>query len=386
VPSTRGSETTRRGVCALAAACLMAVAPAAAQNPGALATPAARRQDPQPPFPYEEVEAAIVSSADGTRLEGTLTLPRGESPFPAVLLLSGAGAQDRDYGALGHRFFLVLADHLTRQGIAVLRLDDRGAGRSAGDSGQATIADAAGDVQSGVAWLRQHPRVAVDRVGLLAHSEGGRVAPVAIGRTPGVAFLVLLAPPAMSADALAGSQAAAAGGDPTTRAQSALLLMIRRRVQEEPDLERAAAGILDGLDAWAGTLPPDEAGIVRAIATRAPFRAQLPQLVAAFGTPWNRSLFRLDPEPPLAALRVPVLALYGDLDKQAPPGDNAPILQRLWATHPDATVRVLPGLNHFLQHARTGLPAEIPGIDETMAPDALGAIADWVVKRFGGSR
>jgi len=131
VPFCRGSETTRRGVCTLATACLMAAALAAAQNPSASATPAVRRQDPKPPFPYEEVEAAIVSSADGTRLEGTLTLPRGEGPFPAVPLLSGAGAQDRDYSALGHRFFLVLADHLTRQGIAVLRLDDRGAGRIA---------------------------------------------------------------------------------------------------------------------------------------------------------------------------------------------------------------------------------------------------------------
>ena len=97
-------------------------------------------------------------------------------------------------------------------------------------------------------------------------------------------------------------------------------------------------------------------------------------------------MFRLDPESPLAALRVPVLALYGDLDKQAPPDDNAPVLQRLWAAHSDATVRVLPGLNHFLQHARSGLPAEIPEIEETMAPEALDAIADWVVRRFGESR
>ena len=386
MPSCRGSETTRRGVCALATACLMAGALASAQDPSALATPTARRQDPRPPFPYDEVEAAIVSRADGTRLQGTLTLPRGDGPFPAVLLLSGAGAQDRDYSALGHRFFLVLAHHLTRQGIAVLRLDDRGAGRSGGDSGQATIAEAVGDVQAGVARLRQHPRVAADRVGLLAHSEGGRVAPVAVGRAPDIAFLVLLAPPAISAEGLAGSQAAAAGGDPAMRAQAALLLMIRRRVQEEPNLERAAADILDGLDAWANTLPPDDAQIMQALSARAPFRAQLPQLVAALGTPWNRSLFRLDPEPPLAALRIPVLALYGDLDRQAPPGDHAPVFQRLWAAHPDATVRVLPGLNHFLQHARSGLPAEIPEIDETMAPEALNAIADWVVQRFGGSR
>jgi fermentation-respiration switch protein FrsA (DUF1100 family) len=157
-------------------------------------------------------------------------------------------------------------------------------------------------------------------------------------------------------------------------------------VQEESNLERATANILDGLDAWASTLPPDEARIMQALSPRAPFRAQLPQLVATLGTPWNRSLFPLDPEPPLAALRIPVLALYGDLDKQAPPGDNTPILQRLWAAHPNATVRVLSGLNHFLQHGKTGLPAEIPEIDETMAPEALDAIADWVVRRFGGTK
>jgi pimeloyl-ACP methyl ester carboxylesterase len=107
---------------------------------------------------------------------------------------------------------------------------------------------------------------------------------------------------------------------------------------------------------------------------------------SALGTPWNRSLFRLDPEPPLASLRIPVLTLYGDLDTQAPPGDNAPVLQRLWARHSDATIRVLPGLNHFLQHARSGFPAEMPEIDENMAPEALDAVATWIVTRFGGSR
>ena len=385
MPAYRWRETTSRGVSAVAAACLVAVAVSAAQNPGASPTPQPRRQDPRPPLPYDEVQATIASSADGTRLEGTLTLPRGEGPFPAVLLLSGAGAQDRDYSAFGHRFFLVFADHLTRQGIAVLRLDDRGAGRSGGDSGQATIADAVGDVQAGVAWLRQQTRVAAGRVGLIAHSEGGRVAPVAIGRVPDIAFLVLLAPPALSAERLAVSQAAASG-DPAARAQAALLLMIRRRVQEEPNPERAAATILDGLEAWASALSPDEARIIQALSTRAPFRAQIPQLVATLGTPWNRSLFQLDPEPPLAALRIPVLALYGDLDRQALPGDNAPVLQRLWTAHPDATVRVLPGLNHFLQHATTGRPTEIQEIDETVAPDAMNAVADWVVKRFGGNK
>lgn len=161
-----------------------------------------------------------------------------------------------------------------------------------------------------------------------------------------------------------------------------MILRIRRRLQDEPNPERTAADILGGMDAWVSTLSPDDARIIRALSARAPFATQAHQLVATLGTPWNRSLFRPDPEPPLAALRIPALALYGDLDTQTPPGDHAPLLRRVWTAHPDAMVRVLPGLNHFPQHARSGLPAEIPEIDETMAVDALDAIADWIGRRF----
>lgn len=161
-------------VCLLLTWTLVA-APAAAQAPGPapLEATVRRAQGPVPPYPYRESVVSFASAADGTRLEGTLTTPEGDGPFPAVLLLSGAGAQDRDYTVLGHRFFLVLADHLARRGIAVLRVDDRGAGRSAGDSTQATIAEAIGDIQAAVSLLGAHPSVRADRVGLIAHSEGG---------------------------------------------------------------------------------------------------------------------------------------------------------------------------------------------------------------------
>jgi uncharacterized protein len=370
-------------VCLLLTGTLVA-APAAAQAPvpAPLAAAAWRPQDPVPPYPYRDSVVSFTSAADGTRLEGTLTTPGGAGPFPAVLLLSGAGAQDRDYTVFGHRFFLVLADHLARRGIAVLRVDDRGAGRSAGNSTQATIAEAIGDVQAAVSLLRAHPSVKADRVGLIAHSEGGRVAPVAVGRSEGIAFLVMLAPPAVSAEELIARQATDAGADPATMAEAALLLMIRQRVQDEPDVERALARVVGGLDDWMMSLPQDQARVMRAVSGREPFRQRLAQLVTALATPWNRSLFALDPAPPLKVLDVPVLALYGDRDRQAPPVQNVPVLERHWASHRDATVRVLPGLNHFFQHAETGLPTEIPQIGETLAPSALEAIADWIATRF----
>lgn len=197
-----------------------------------------------------------------------------------------------------------------------------------------------------------------------------------------MAFLVLLAPPAVSAEELIAHQATAAGTDPATLVEAALLLMIRQRVQDEPDADRALARVVGGFDDWMMSLPQDQARVMRAVSGRAPFRQRLPQLVTALATPWNRSLFELDPAPPLKVLDVPVLALYGDRDRQAPPVQNVPVLERHWARHPDATVRVLPGLNHFFQHAETGLPAEIAQIHETLAPSALDAIADWIATRF----
>lgn len=370
-------------VCLLLTGILVAgLAGAQAPTAGPTNATVLRPQDPVRPYPYSESVVAFASAAVDTRLEGTLTIPAGNGPFPAVLLLSGAGAQDRDYTVLGHRFFLVLADHLTRRGIAVLRVDDRGAGRSAGDSTRATIADAIGDVQAGVALLRAHPRIGADRVGLIAHSEGGRVAPVAVDRLEGIAFLVLLAAPAVSAEELIAGQAAAAGTNPATLAEAALMLMIRQQVQDEPDAARALARVVAGLDDWIMSLPQAQARVMRAVSGREPSRQRLAQLITALGTPWNHSLFGLDPAPPLKALDAPVLALYGDRDRQVSPVQNVPVLERHWASHPDATVRVLPGLNPFFQHAETGLPTEIPQIGETLAPSALDASADWIATRF----
>jgi uncharacterized protein len=157
---------------------------------------ALRPQEPLPPFPYLE-EEVTYASGDVT-LAGTLTLPPGDARVPALLLITGSGPQDRDEEILGHKPFLVIADHLTRAGYAVLRVDDRGVGGSTGDDALATYDELLGDVLEGVALLRAHPRVDPDRVGLLGHSQGGFLAPAAAARADGdVAFVILLAGPAV---------------------------------------------------------------------------------------------------------------------------------------------------------------------------------------------
>ncbi len=158
---------------------------------------AQRPQTPKPPFPYEAVEVKYRNERAPAAYAGTLTLPRGDGPFPAVLLISGGGAQDRDGTILRHKPFLVLADHLTRNGIAVLRVDDRGAGGSTGDRTQATSADYAEDSLAGVAFLNCHPKIAGEHVGLIGHSEGGTIASLAAAASPDVAFIIMLASPGL---------------------------------------------------------------------------------------------------------------------------------------------------------------------------------------------
>ena len=195
------------------------------------------------------------------------------------------------------------------------------------------------------------------------------------------AFLVMLAGTVLASDDLFASQAAAAA-DPATTIQMALLAMVRDVIRREPNPTVALSAVMDGLDAWIASLPDSQSGVMRSVSTSPMFRQQVQQLIAALTTPWNRSLSALDPGPALAAIDVPVLALFGERDRQAVPADNISVLRTHWARNPDVTIRVLPGLNHFLQHAPTGAAAEFAQISETLAPEALDAVAEWIRERF----
>lgn len=353
-----------------------------------------RPQEPRPPYPYTEEEVTVeVPKADGVTLAGTLTLPPGDGPHPAVVLVSGSGPQDRDETLAGYRPFLVLADHLGRRGVAVLRLDDRGVGGSTGSTPESTLGDRADDALAAVRYLRGRSEVDGTRVGLVGHSEGGWVAPlVAVEAPDRVAFVVMLAGPAQSPRDLLRSQRRALleaqEVDGTT--VTALLTLQERAfavLDETPD-PAAARSRIEGLrEAVLADLPEDQrAGLAAYFADRP--EAERGLMVETVTTPWFRDLLAFDPAPVLRRLDVPLLALYGDRDLQVPAAENAPLLRRMLGEDRggEHTVRVLPGRNHLFQPSETGLPAEYFIIETTIDPEVLELVGDWIAETAGRGR
>jgi uncharacterized protein len=350
---------------------------------GREAAKAARRpQDPVPPFPYTEEEVTYQNG--DVRLAGTLTLPPGPGPFPAVVLITGSGAQNRNEELLGHRPFLVLADHLSRNGIAVLRVDDRGVGGSTGSVSESTSSDFAGDVLAGVQLLKKHPRIAAGRIGLIGHSEGGLIAPLAATRSKDVAFIILLAGPGVPGYDILPAQVEAineAGGTPADKArkEADLTRAALDLVRSEKDNAALRAKLKKLFDERPDAIDPQD------LQTAGGADAFVDQQVKALGTPWFRYFLDYDPRPVLRQVKVPVLALNGELDRQVPPDQNLPAIEQALreGKDPDVTIRRMPGLNHLFQTAKTGSPGEYATIDETMAPAVLDLVTHWILERFG---
>ena len=342
-----------------------------------------RPQEPKPPFPYDAEEVEYTNG--DVKIAGTLTLPPGEGKVPAALLISGSGALNRDLELAGHKPFLVLADHLTRLGIAVLRVDDRGVGGSTGSTWQSTSRDKANDVLAGVRFLRGHDRIDPERVGLIGISEGGLVAPLALNRVePGtIAYAVLLAGPGVPGGDLLRQQLrriAAANGAPAQMIEELAALQDRA-------LEIIGSG-----------MPPREAEaalrevVVEQLAA-SPETAQLSgealetavsAAIESNLSPWFRFFIRYDPRPALGGLAVPTLALFGGKDTQVDANQNQSAMEAALAAsgNQDVTIRRFADMNHLFQTARTGSPAEYARIEETMAPEVLGLIGSWIAERF----
>ncbi len=338
-----------------------------------------RTQWPLAPATYRSEELHFPNSAArGVVLAGTLTLPQGPGPFPAVILVSGSGAQDRDETMFGHKPFAVLADYLTRRGIAVLRYDDRGFGASTGDFAQATSADFATDANAAFAYLRARPEIDARAIGFAGHSEGGLVAPLAATANPELAFVVLLAGPATDTVQLILSQRRAAG--------------LAQGLSQDA-IDRAEPVVRQVMQVVRDTHPGQDPGIaLRAALPAESLRAlglgeaQREQVVAQFATPWMRYFLGYQPADNLRRLRIPVLALSGSLDTQVPVQENLRAMRRSLADNTDATVLELPGLNHMFQRAHKGTIGEYADLAETFAPEAMAEIAQWIGRRFGLAR
>ena len=332
-----------------------------------------RPQTPQLPFPYQSADVTFRNEKAGVTLAGTYTVPADMGPFPAVVLLTGSGAQDRNESVMDHQPFAVLADHLTRQGIAVLRFDDRGVGQSGGTPQGITNADYTADAQAALAWLRAQPGIRKNKVGLLGHSQGGTAATRAAVLPQGPDFLVLLASPSLPGDEMIVQQALALAtvgkADPT---QLQLIEGKQRQVVDiigkTPDNVLARAELLQLLNRNHSTDP----------AVLAQLNSQLDVLTS----PTYRDLLADRPAPTLAKVRCPVLAMGGSKDVQVPAKANlaATAAGLKAAGNRDVTLKEMPGLNHLFQNASTGGVAEYATIEETFAPAALQIISDWITQ------
>lgn len=335
--------------------------------------PPRRPQEPRPPFPYEVEEVTFQNGA--VHLAGTLTVPLGEGPFPAALLISGSGLQDRDQTLFRHKPFWVLADQLTRAGIAVLRVDDPGIGESTPHPEPPTTAVFATDAEAGVAFLQRDPRIR--QIGLIGHSEGGAVATLVASRQENIGFVVLLAAPGVSgaellrkqnerifdAVGLAAEQkqtlldildqlfTAATAGIPEAARQEQVETIVRQQF--------AANGI-----------PPEQQEDTHV-------QAAVEQVLA----PWMRYFLAFDPRPALAEIQAPVLALNGELDVQVDMEQNLTAIGEALEKggNERVTLHRLPKHNHLFQRAQTGLVNEYDAIEETISPEVLDLIQEWVL-------
>lgn len=316
-----------------------------------LAQTMTRPQTPHAPFPYAIEEVAFENVEDGVHLEGTLTIPAGEGPHPVALLISGSGPQDRDETMMGHKPFWVLADHLSRKGIAVLRVDDRGVGGSTGSVSESTGADFAADAAAGLAMLRKHPRIDPDRVGVIGHSEGGVIGPRVASMDSKVAFVVMMAGTGVPGDEVVREQA---------------VELVRASGATDAQLAAVRAQQDATIDAVLAAKTVDEA------------RAAVPAQAVASISPWFLDFVRYDPAPALRAVQCPVLVLQGDLDLQVLPDQNLPAIRDALEGNHRVNIVRFPGLNHLFQTAKTGLPSEYASIEQTIAPEVLDTISDWL--------
>jgi pimeloyl-ACP methyl ester carboxylesterase len=344
---------------------------------------ATRPQTPKPPFPYSTVEVTYENKSGAVKLAGTLSVPRGNGPFPAVLLISGSGAQDRDETIMGHKPFLVLADYLTRHGVAVLRVDDRGVGGSTGSIASSTSEDFAGDVLAGVALLKERREIDPRKIGLIGHSEGGIIAPIAAVRSRDVAFIVLMAGTGLPGSEILEAQAelilkATGTSEPILKLQRKTQRRLIEIVSQEKDEKARSAQLAAALKAAHDALPESERKALGAA------ESTLSELaVNQMNNAWFRFFLAFDPRPTLRKVRCPVLAINGEKDLQVPSKQNLAEIGKALAEGGNQHVKTveLPGLNHLFQPCKTGAPTEYSAIETTIAPEVLRTISDWIAEQ-----
>lgn len=336
-------------------------------------------QEPKKPFPYKTEEIVFRNESAGIDLAGVISFPEGSGPFPAVVFVSGSGPQDRDEDVFGHKPFLVIADYLTKKGIAVLRYDDRGVGKSKGEFSGATTFDFADDAEAAFNYLLNRKEINSEKIGILGHSEGGLIAPIVASRNKEVAFIIMLAGPGVPGREIITMQSElisrVMGESEETIAEfSKLNNIIFDVLQKEEDDEKSGNEIKEKLENFLSeskslsSFYKDE------------LRNKVDALINAYAE--MRSFLFFDPHETLVKTTCPVLALIGEKDLQVPPDQNLPVIKAALdeGGNKKYEIRKVDGVNHIFQHCKTGAPIEYGQIEETFSPEVLEIIVQWLNK------
>jgi pimeloyl-ACP methyl ester carboxylesterase len=345
-----------------------------------------RPQTPQPPFPYKSEDLEYDNADKSLHYGATITIPEGNGPFPAAVMITGSGAQNRDEEIMGHKLFAVIADYLTRKGFIILRVDDRGVGKSSGKFSEATSADFAKDVNAGVDYLLSRPEVDRKKLGLIGHSEGGMIAPMVATQRQDINFIVLLAGPGVKITELMAGQNAAvlrsAGiSQKAVEAYIPLYKEMTRQIIRASDTMIALAAVKKTMSDW---ITHTDAALVKELDMQDAGKrdAIAVNLVQAMSSPWYKYFLSFDPEVYLEKLKCRVLAINGDKDIQVISGQNLSgieaSLKKSKVNH--YTIKEIPGLNHLFQSCKKCTVQEYGELEETFSPIALQIIGEWLEK------
>ncbi len=338
-----------------------------------------RPQEPTKPYPYYAEEVSFTNTTDSITLSGTLTLPSEEGKFPVVVMITGSGPQNRDEELLGHKPFLVIADHLTKKGIGVLRFDDRGVAQSTGDFKTATSSDFATDVRSAVDYLLTRKEVDSENIGLVGHSEGGLIAPMVASESKDIAFIVLLAGTGILGYDILLQQTelinAANGKEASAlKTELAFLKGALDIVVQDQDIATLKPLLRDyfqkGYEEQPSLLPEGMQAEVL-------IKSSVNQLAS----PWMQYFISYDPAGSLRTVKCPVLAINGEKDLQVPSKINLSSIEKYLKEggNTNVTIKELPNLNHLFQESTTGSPTEYAIIEQTFSPTALLTVSDWIL-------
>lgn len=347
-----------------------------------------RPQTPVPPFPYKTEDLVYTNSDKSITYGATITIPPGKGPFPAAILLTGSGQQNRDEEILGHKPFAVIADHLTRKGIIVLRVDDRGMGQTTGDIFSATTRDFADDALVSLNYLLNRKEVDKSKVGLVGHSEGGMIAQLIAAERKDLSFIIMLAAPGEKTLKLMNDQNEAIltkAGLPVSYISAYLSLYndILTTVLET-DNTQAFEKVKTVVDNWTAKTAANIVVATTGIKDDRSKTEFINRFVSQLGNPWFRYFLSYDPAPTVKNISAKVLAVNGSSDIQVLSKQNLAGIEGALkkSSSKSYEIKEFPGLNHLFQECKACTVAEYSELDQTISPALLEYISSWLKKEL----